>query len=368
MRVLSTLLALAVYASASRIVRFISDDGKIYTGDAILVNGSTDASKSTRARVIQGDVLKNFTVTSEIKTITHLLAPLAPQDTRTVRCVGFNYAHPRAASAKLEGYSIECPSKAHSVPIHFPELNRVDFAGSAGTATPPTHADEANVTIPDFPILFFKPWTALAPPNGQVPVTEGYQTQGNFTSEMDYEAELVVVISKQAYNISVDEALSVVSGFSVGYDVSHRGWQIARGGSPQPQYSMGKDADGWAPWGPAITTPDEISNVQNLSIWAKVNGVTKQNDTTANMLFGVAELVSFFSMGITLLPGDIIYTGTPSGVQLGQADPVWLVDGDVVEVGLEGLGTCTSTITNSNATTSAFDPVLGFTGVHGSHA
>ncbi|KAJ3937055.1 MAG: hypothetical protein NXY57DRAFT_10477 [Lentinula lateritia] len=318
MRVFPAVLALAMSVSAERFVRFISDDGQIYTGDAILSDGTTDASKSTSARVIQGDIFGNFTVTQEIKNITTLLAPMAPEKTRTVRCVGFNYA---------------------------------------------AHAEEANITIPDFPILFFKPWTALAPPNGQVPVTEGYQTQGNFTSEMDYESELVVVISKAAYNITVDQALDHVLGYASGYDVSHRGWQIDRGGLPQPQFSMGKDADGWAPWGPAIVTKDIIPNPQNLSIFAKVNGVTMQNDTTANMLFGVADLVSFFSMGITLLPGDIIYTGTPSGVQLGKADPVWLVDGDVVEVGLEGLGTCTSTITDSNATESAFDPILGFTGV-----
>ncbi|KAJ3763488.1 hypothetical protein EV360DRAFT_91858 [Lentinula raphanica] len=320
MRIVLPLVALTLSASAERIVRFISDDGQIYTGDAILPEGTTDASKSTSARVIQGDILSNFTVTDEVKNITTLLAPMAPEKTRTVRCVGFNYA---------------------------------------------AHAEEANITIPDFPILFFKPWTALAPPNGPVPVTEGYQTQGNFTSEMDYESELVVVISKAAYNITVDQALDHVLGYASGYDVSHRGWQIDRGGEPQPQYSMGKDADGWAPWGPALVTKDLIPNPQNLSIFAKVNGVTMQNDTTANMLFGVADLVSFFSMGITLLPGDIIYTGTPSGVQLGKPDPVWLVDGDVVEVGLEGLGTCTSTITYSNATESAFDPILGFTGVKG---
>ncbi|KAJ4001361.1 hypothetical protein F5050DRAFT_1803257 [Lentinula boryana] len=335
MRIVLSLFALALSASAERIVRFVSDDGQIYTGDAILPEGTIDASKSTSARVIQGDIFSNFTVTQEIKAsdccfggelyadlfvqnISSLLAPMAPERTRTVRCVGFNYA---------------------------------------------AHAEEANITIPDFPILFFKPWTALAPPNGPVPVTEGYQTQGNFTSEMDYESELVVVISKTAYNITVDQALDHVLGYAAGYDVSHRGWQIDRGGEPQPQYSMGKDADGWAPWGPAIVTKDIIPNPQNLSIFAKVNGVTMQNDTTANMLFGVADLVSFFSMGITLLPGDIIYTGTPSGVQLGKADPIWLVNGDVVEVGLEGLGTCTSTITYSNATESAFDPVLGFTGV-----
>ncbi|KAK7466986.1 hypothetical protein VKT23_004049 [Stygiomarasmius scandens] len=198
-------LLFSLSATALRVVRFISDDGQIYTGDAILPPNTTDASFSTSARIIQGDIIGgNFTVTDETRNITNLLAPLPPEVTRSVRCVGFNYA---------------------------------------------THADEANVTIPDFPILFFKPWTALAPPNGKVPVTEGYQTQGNFTSTMDYEAELVVVIGKKAFNITEDEALDAVLGYAAGYDVSHRGWQIDRGGQPQPQFSMGKDADGWGPWG-----------------------------------------------------------------------------------------------------------------------
>lgn len=162
---------------------------------------------------------------------------------------------------------------------------------------------------------------------------------------MDYETELVVVIKDTIYNITADEALDHVLGYTVGHDVSHRGWQIERGGEPQPQFSMGKGADGWGPWGPAIVTTDVIPDPQTLNLWTKVNGQTMQNASTADMVFGVKELVSFFSMGITLLPGDIIFTGTPSGVQLGKADPVWLVDGDVVEVGLEDVGTCTNAIT-----------------------
>ncbi|KAK7466985.1 hypothetical protein VKT23_004048 [Stygiomarasmius scandens] len=109
--------------------------------------------------------------------------------------------------------------------------------------------------------------------------------------------------------------------------------------------------------GPALVTKDVIPDPQTLNIWTKVNGVMMQNDTTANMLFGVKQLVSFFSMGITLLPGDIIFTGTPSGVQLGKANPVWLDDGDVVEVGLDQLGTCTNTITHISANQSNFNPL-----------
>ncbi|KAJ7222545.1 hypothetical protein GGX14DRAFT_353065 [Mycena pura] len=297
-----TLLGLALCASAQRFVRFISTDGKEYTGDAILPAGDFDAAHSKQAHVIEGDILGDFTVTNQVKTIKTLLSPLPPDRTRTVRCVGFNYA---------------------------------------------THANEVNVTIPSFPIL--SPWTSLNNPIGPVPVTAGYQNQTTngtfFVSSMDYESELVVVMKTKAFNITSENALDHVLGYAAGYDVSHRGWQIQRGGQPQPQYSMGKDADGWAPWGPAIVSPSIVKDPQTLNIWTKVNGVVMQNDTTANMIFGVADLVSFFSMGITLMPGDIIFTGTPSGVQLGKTNPVWLTKGDVVEVGTENIGTCTNTIT-----------------------
>ncbi|KAF8151768.1 hypothetical protein B0H34DRAFT_823336 [Crassisporium funariophilum] len=293
----SVLLALPLVASAQRFVRFISTDNKEYYGDAILPANTADASKSKQARVITGDILGDFKITNQaIKT---LLSPLPNERVRTVRCVGFNYV-------------------AHSM--------------------------EAGVAIPGWPILFYKPWTALNTPSDPIPVTAGFQTQGNFTSEMDYETELVVIIKKAAFNISDEEALDHVLGYSVGHDVSHRGWQIERGGEPQPQYSMGKGADGWAPWGPAIVSTNIIKDPQTLNLWTKVNGVMQQNDTTASMIFGVAHLVSFFSMGTTLLPGDVIFTGTPSGVQLGKTNPTWLTNGDVVEVGLENVGTCTNAI------------------------
>ncbi|KAJ7938321.1 hypothetical protein B0H13DRAFT_1138761 [Mycena leptocephala] len=295
-----SLLSLALSATAQRFVRFVATDGKEYTGDAILPANDTDAAHSKQAKVITGDILGDFNITNQVKTIKTLLAPLPPERIRTVRCVGFNYV---------------------------------------------AHADEANVTIPTFPILFYKPWTALNTPTGPIPVTAGYQNQTNFTSTMDYETELVVVMKKKAFNITEAEALDHVLGYTAGHDVSHRGWQIDRGGQPQPQYSMGKGADGWAPWGPAIVSTSIITDPQNLNLWTKVNGVLKQNDTTASMIFDVAQLVSFFSMGITLLPGDIIFTGTPSGVNLGKTDPQWLTNGDVVEVGTENIGTCTNTIT-----------------------
>ncbi|KAF9472099.1 hypothetical protein BDN70DRAFT_998336 [Pholiota conissans] len=295
----SLAFVLPLLVDAQRFVRFISTDNKEYYGDAILPAKTVDASQSKEARVITGDILGDFTITNQVKPIKKLLAPLPNERVRTVRCVGFNYV---------------------------------------------AHSEEAGVNIPQWPILFYKPWTALNTPSDPIPVTAGYQTQGNFTSEMDYETELVVIIKKQAFNISDDEALDHVLGYSVGHDVSHRGWQIDRGGQPQPQYSMGKGADGWAPWGPAIVSTNIIKDPQTLNLWTKVNGVMMQNDTTANMIFGVKHLVSFFSMGTTLLPGDVIFTGTPSGVQLGKTDPNWLKNGDVVEVGMENVGTCTNTI------------------------
>ncbi|KAJ7600719.1 hypothetical protein C8J56DRAFT_911097 [Mycena floridula] len=266
--------------NAARLVRFISTDGKEYYGDAILPANSTDAAHSTQAHVISGDILGDFTVTKQVKTIKKLLSPLPMERVKTLRMVGLNYV--------------------------------------------------TNMTIPSWPILFYKPPTALNTPSDPIEVAKGYQIQGDFNASMDYETELVVVMKKKAYNITDDEALDHVLGYTVGHDVSHRGWQIDRGGLPQPQYSMGKGADTWAPWGPAIT----------LNIWTKVNGVTQQNASTADMIFGVKHLISFFS----LMPGDIIFTGTPSGVNLGKANPDWLVDGDVVEVGLENVGTCTNTM------------------------
>ncbi|KAJ7153542.1 hypothetical protein C8R43DRAFT_449590 [Mycena crocata] len=292
-------LNLLLFVSAQRFVRFISTDGKEYYGDAILPANTTDAAKSTTAKVITGDILGDFTITKQVKTIKKLLAPLPSERVRTVRMVGLNYV---------------------------------------------AHINETGAAIPGWPILFYKPWTSLNTPSDPIPVAKGYQNQTNFTSTMDYETELVVVIKKKAFNISDEEALDHVLGYTAGHDVSHRGWQVDRGGLPQPQFSMGKGADGWAPWGPAIVSTSIIPDPQVLNLWTRVNGVTQQNDTTGSMIFGVAHLVSFFSMGITLLPGDVIFTGTPKGVNLGKPNPVWLTDGDVVEVGVENIGTCTNMI------------------------
>ncbi|KAF7297114.1 Fumarylacetoacetate hydrolase domain-containing protein 2 [Mycena indigotica] len=321
----SCLLVFVATAKAQRFVRFISTDGHEYYGDAILPEGSFDAALSTSAHVIKGDILGEYTITKETKAIKKLLGPLPAERIRSVRMVGLNYvAHIKWVS------------------------------GVYGRKLIITLSSETNATIPGWPILFYKPFTALNTPSDDILVAKGYQNQTNangslFVSRLcQPETELVVVMKKKAYNITEAEALDYVLGYTVGNDVSHRGWQVERGGLPQPQFSMGKDADTWAPWGPAIVSTNLIKDPQSLNLWTKVNGVTMQNDTTANMIFGVAHLVSFFSMGITLQVGDIIFTGTPKGVNLGKENPVWLTDGDVVEVGLENVGTCTNTIRHLN--------------------
>src|SRR6185312_15676602 len=153
-------------------------------------------------------------------------------------------------------------------------------------------------------------------------------------SKVDWEVELVVVIGKRASYVSKDRALDYVAGYALHNDYSERSFQLERGG----QWVKGKSADTFAPLGPFLATADEVANPGNLRMWLKVNGETRQNSSTANMIFDVATLVSYVSEFMTLLPGDVISTGTPAGVGLGMNPPKYLQAGDVVELGIEGLG------------------------------
>ncbi|GKT75916.1 fumarylacetoacetate hydrolase [Colletotrichum tofieldiae] len=189
------------------------------------------------------------------------------------------------------------------------------------------------MAIPKFPVLFYKPVTSLAGPTDPIPVHPVAQTG----STLDYECELVIIIGKAAADVSEDEALNYILGYAVGNDVSHREWQIQRGGG---QWSLGKGFDGWAPFGPGIVTNKIVKDPQNLKIFTKVNGETVQNNNTKDMIFGIKKTISFLSQGTTLLPGDVIFTGTPEGVGMGRKPQLWLKDGDVVEVGLENVGSC----------------------------
>ena len=190
------------------------------------------------------------------------------------------------------------------------------------------HAKESGMAIPKEPIVFFKATSAIVGPNDAVVIPKD-------SKKTDWEVELAFVIGKKATYVSEDDALSHVAGYCVHNDYSEREWQIERGG----QWVKGKSCDTFAPLGPWLSTSDENADPQNLSLWLKLNGKTIQNSSTAQMIFGVKTLVSYLSHFMSLLPGDIITTGTPPGVGLGfKPEPLFLKAGDVVELGVEGLG------------------------------
>lgn len=194
-------------------------------------------------------------------TIKTLLPPIDPLSIRTVRCLGLNYA----AHARETG------------------------------AQPP----------PNFPPLFYKPSTAISSARSPIPIA--YPHQSN-PSTIDYEVELVVIIGKTCLNVPTSSALDYVLGYTVGNDVSHRALQMQPGGGGQ--WGLGKSSDGWGPIGPAIVSKELIPDPQKLRVRTKVNGEIRQDSTTADMIYPVAEIVSKLSIGTTLLPGDVIFTGT----------------------------------------------------------
>jgi len=189
------------------------------------------------------------------------------------------------------------------------------------------HARETNAPIPKEPIIFFKATTALAGPDDDVIIPRN-------SKKTDWEVELAFVISKKASYVDLADAPGHVAGYCLHNDYSEREFQIERGG----QWDKGKSCDTFAPLGPFIATTDEIADVNKLHMWLKVNGNTMQNGSTATMIFDVPFLVHYISQFMTLLPGDVVSTGTPPGVALGMKDPQYLKAGDVVELGIEGLG------------------------------
>ncbi len=190
------------------------------------------------------------------------------------------------------------------------------------------HAQETNAPIPKEPILFFKSTTALCGPNDNVIIPPGSQ-------KTDWEVELAVIIGKKASYINEAGAEDYIAGYALHNDYSEREWQLEKGG----QWVKGKSADTFAPLGPWLVTKEEITNVQDLNLWLKVNNETLQNSSTGDMIFPVPFLVHYVSQFMTLLPGDVISTGTPFGVGLGFKPPRFLHAGDIVELGIDGLGT-----------------------------
>jgi 2,4-diketo-3-deoxy-L-fuconate hydrolase len=190
------------------------------------------------------------------------------------------------------------------------------------------HAKETGATPPAEPILFFKSTTAVSGPNDDIIIPKN-------SKKTDWEVELAVVISKKASYIDEEEAMNYIAGYCLHNDLSEREFQLERNG----QWVKGKSCDTFAPIGPFLVTPDEITDINQLRLWLKVNGKIMQDGTTANLIFKIPFLVSYISQFMTLLPGDVISTGTPAGVGLGMKPAMYLKDGDVVELGIDSLGT-----------------------------
>lgn len=191
------------------------------------------------------------------------------------------------------------------------------------------HAAESNMALPKEPIVFFKSTTALVGPNDDLVIPKN-------STKTDWEVELAVIIGKKTSYVEEKDAADYIAGYALHNDYSEREFQLERGG----QWVKGKSCDTFAPLGPWIATADEIKDVNNLRLWLSVNGKMYQDGTTKNLIFNVNFLVSYLSQFMTLLPGDIISTGTPAGVGLGQKPtPIYIQPGDVMELGIDGLGT-----------------------------
>jgi 2-keto-4-pentenoate hydratase/2-oxohepta-3-ene-1,7-dioic acid hydratase in catechol pathway len=190
------------------------------------------------------------------------------------------------------------------------------------------HAKESGNPIPEHPVVFFKAQTCIVGANDNVMIPRD-------STQLDWEVELGVIIGRTARYVAEKEGLRYVAGYCVINDISERDFQLKKGGS---QWNKGKGCDTFGPIGPWLVTTDEIKDPQSLGMWLDVNGERRQTGNTKTMIFGVAKLVSDLSNYMTLLPGDVITTGTPPGVGLGMKPPVWLKAGDVMTLGIDGLG------------------------------
>ena len=262
-----------------KIVRFLDSAGETHYG-SLQPDGT--------AFRIAGDILANFTVTHQKVAIAKLLAPLDP---RAILCIGLNYRE---------------------------------------------HAEETGAKIPKFPVLFAKNPAAIQNPGDPVEIPTKLAS-----TQVDWEVELAIVIGKRCKNVSPENALDYVLGYTICNDVSARDWQKDWGGS---QWCRGKTFDTFCPCGPAIVTRDEIPDPNTLALSMTVNGETVQNNNTADMIFNVRQLVSFLSGSTTLLPGTLILTGTPEGVGMGMKPPRYLKAGDTMTARIEKLGELTNPV------------------------
>jgi 2-keto-4-pentenoate hydratase/2-oxohepta-3-ene-1,7-dioic acid hydratase in catechol pathway len=257
-----------------KIARFVDTEGRTRLGRPM---------DSGLARCLAGSLYEGPVETGETVAIARWLPPIEPVN---IFCIGLNYR---------------------------------------------AHAKETGAPIPEHPVVFMKPTTAVTGPGDPIPIPRACDRG----PELDYEAELAVVIGRRARDVPAGEALSYVLGYTCANDVSARRWQKHGGGG---QWVRGKGFDGFCPLGPVLATAEEIPDPQSLALSCTLNGERMQSGSTADMIFPVAELIAFLSRDTTLLPGTLILTGTPPGVGFARRPPVFLADGDLVRVEIAGIG------------------------------
>jgi len=258
-----------------------------YTDSALQIHCGALNPDGTACR-IAGDIFGEFTVTSETADVKKLLAPIVPT---SILCIGLNYRQ---------------------------------------------HAAETGATVPEYPVLFTKGINTLQNPGDPICIPTYLRSD-----EVDYECELAVVIGKPCKNVSREQALDYVLGYTCADDVSARDWQIKKGGG---QWCRGKTFDTFSPLGPCLVTADEIGDPNRLRIRTLLNGEMMQDSNTSDMIFDVPRLIEFLSGSNTLLPGTVILTGTPQGVGMAQKPPRWLKEGDVASIEIEKIGTLTNPV------------------------
>jgi len=237
-------------------------------------------------------------------------AALAPESLARLRSLKLDTL-PKVSGSPRLGPPLATPSKLIAIGLNYSD-----------------HAKEANQAIPSEPIIFMKATTAICGANDAVILPKG-------SKKGDWEVELAFAMGKKAQSVSEADALSYVAGYLICNDVSEREWQLERG----PTWDKGKSFDTFAPLGPWLVTAEEIRDAQSLAMWLELNGKRMQTGNTNTMIFGVKKLVSYISYCMTLMPGDVVTTGTPPGVGLGvKPNPVFLKPGDSMRLGIDGLG------------------------------
>lgn len=263
-----------------KIIKFLSQNEQV-------LYGVFDPGRPDKTRVIDGDIFGEIRVTEKTEQIKEILPPVSPPN---ILALGLNYRR---------------------------------------------HADETNMKYPDIPVVFIKTTNSVIGPGSPIVLPEAGP------DEVDYEAELAIIIGKKAKNVSPQDAMNYILGYTCANDVSARDWQIHK---QKKQWARGKSFDTFCPIGPYIVTRDEIADPDNLRIRAILNGETLQDSNTSDMIFDVPTIVSDLSRSMTLLPGTVILTGTPEGVGFTRNPPIFLKEGDVITINIEKIGELTNPV------------------------